>query len=74
MKAKLVTRSVYANIIILIVTMAISGCIPFPIVKYTGAKPGTIKAGSTSKAEIINKFKYPIAKTSDGRFFLYYYW
>ena len=73
MKTELVTRSVYANIIILMVTMAISGCIPFPIFETTGAKPGAIRAGSTSKAEIINKFEFPLAKTSDGRFFLYDY-
>jgi len=73
MKAGLSIRSVYANIIILIATMAISGCIPVPVVKYTGAKPWTIQAGSTSKAEIINKFGLPKSKTADGRFFLYNY-
>jgi len=73
MKAGLSTRSVYANIIILIATMAISGCFPIPIFEYSGAKPGAIRAGSTSKAEIINKFGLPKSKTSDGRFFQYYY-
>jgi hypothetical protein len=53
--------------------MAISGCIPIPVVETTGAKPGTIREGSTSKAKILYKFGYPIAKTSDGRFFLYDY-
>jgi len=71
MKTKLVTRSVYANIIILIVTMAISGC--FPIVEYVGARPRAIQAGTTSKVKIVKKFGYPRTKTSDGRFLLYDY-
>jgi len=52
MKSKLVIRSVYPNILILLVTMTISGCIPFPFVEYPDAKPGTIQVGSTSKAKI----------------------
>ncbi len=72
MKAGLSTRSVYANIIILVVTMAISGCIPY-VFKYTGAKPSAIQVGSTSKAKIVKKFRSPNAKTLDGRFFIYDY-
>jgi ankyrin repeat protein len=71
MKTKLVTRGVYANTIILIVTMAISGC--FPVVEYAGARPGAIQAGTTSKVKIVKKFGYPRTKTYDGRFLLYDY-
>jgi ankyrin repeat protein len=73
MKTELVNRSIYTNIIILMVTMAISGCFALPVVEHTGAKSGTIKAGSTSKATIVKSFLYPRTKTSDGRFFLYNY-
>jgi ankyrin repeat protein len=73
MKTELVNRKIFTNIIIWMVTMAISGCFALPVVEYTGGEPGTIKAGTTSKAKIINIFGYPKTKTSDGRFFLYNY-
>ena len=73
MKTEFVTRSIYAKIIILIATMAISGCIILPVVETTGAKPGTIRAGTTSRAKIMTTFGYPSARTVDGRFLLYDY-
>ena len=73
MKTELVNRSVYANIIILMVTMAISGCIIFPVAEHTGVKPGAIQAGLTSKGTIFKNLGFQAMKTPDGRFFLYNY-
>lgn len=73
MKTEQVSRSVYANIIVLIATMAVSGCIPYPEFEYTGVKPADIKVGSSSRTKVINKFGLPIEETPDRRFLLYDY-
>ena len=74
MKARLLARSVYLSIA-LIVTMAVGGCIPVaipvPVTKHLDPiKPDAMPAGAT-KGKIIEKFSFPEAKTFDGRFFLY---
>ncbi len=77
MKARLLARSVYLSIA-LIVTMAVGGCIvaiPVPVTEHLDpVKPDAMPAGATkgaTKGKIIEKFSFPEAKTFDGRFFLY---
>jgi len=59
-------------------TVALSGCIPpLPIggTSTVGAKPGQIKVGKTTRAQVLNYryFQFPNATTPDGRFLFYRY-
>ncbi|MFB3045614.1 MAG: ankyrin repeat domain-containing protein, partial [Acidiferrobacterales bacterium] len=69
MSAKLLARSFHLTIV-LIVTMAIGGCV-VPVQFYHGPKPSAMTAGKATKAAFLKKTKEaPIAETFDGRFFL----
>ncbi len=71
MSAELLARSLYLTIV-LIVTIAIGGCIPVASF-HTGAKSSALEKGKTTRADILEMFDDPDAKTFDGRFFLYTY-
>ncbi len=71
MSAKLFARSLYLTVV-LIVTMAIGGCIPVASF-HEGAKSSALEKGKTTRAGVLEMFDNPDAKTFDGRFFLYAY-
>lgn len=50
--------------------LSIAGCFPFPVTEHHGPKPGAIKAGKTTQADIRERFG-PAESTVDGQFFLY---